>query len=264
MKKIFNTNKIIMALISIYLMVPLVMTFIYSFFTEWMDILPTGFTFKYYGQLFTDGLFWQALLRSIIISFVPVSIVTFALLLVMYVVVVYMPSLDKYIQILCTIPYAIQGIILPISVLSLYNGAPEPFSNRILMLVLTYCIVILPYVYQGIKNSLTTIETKRILEAAQLLGATRLYAFFRIVVPSLVQGLIITAMLSVAIVFGDFVIVNTIGGNYYFTAQMYLFKKMYTSGQFTGAIIVVLFLITLIISAFAFSNNSKKKELGDE
>ena len=250
---------IIIGVICFYLLLPLAMTLIYSVFREWMDVLPKGFTLTYYVQIFSDSIFWQSIIRSVIISFVTVLLTAILLLLAMYVTVVYMPWLDKYLQVLCTIPYAIQGVILPISVLALYAGAPWPFSNRVVILSLTYCIVILPYMYQGIKNSLVSVDAVRLIEAAQMLGASKFHAFFKIVVPCILSGIVISSMLSVAIIFGDFVIVNTIAGNYYYTSQMYMFKKMFISGQLTSAVIMVLFAVTLVISATAFYLKSKNK-----
>ena len=255
--KKYNINGIVLLLIGFYLILPLAVTLIYSLSTEWMEVLPRGLTAKYYAELVSDSLFWQAIVRSVIISFIPVVLTAAALLLVMYAVTVYLPAFDKYLQILCTIPYAIQGVILPVSVLSLYSVSAWPFSNRIIMLIFTYSVIILPYMYQGIKNSLITVEATKLLEAAQMLGADRFYAFFHIIVPCMLSGVVISSMLSVAIIFGDFVIVNTIGGSYYYTAQMYLLKKMFISGQLTSAVIIILFTVTLVISAVMFYFKSK-------
>lgn len=247
----------IMYLISIYLFTPLLMTFIYSISTEWTEIMPTGFTLKNYQVLFTDQEFWISLGRTIIISILPVALTTGMLLMAMYVAVVYVPQFDKLLNVLCTIPYAIQGVILPISVISLYTSAPGLLSNRVLLLICTYCIVILPYMYQGIKNSLATVDTVRIIEAAEMLGASKFYAFFKIIVPHISKSVLLSSLLAVAIIFGDFVIVNTIAGNYFTTAQVYLYRYRSVSGQMTSSIIVVLFLVTLIISMIALK---KEKE----
>ncbi len=256
-----NTNKksykITLWAIAIYLFIPLFATFIYSICTEWMSLFPTGFTFKYYTKLFSDTYFWQALVRSLLISVIPIIITIGILLLVMYVIIVHHPKLDRYLSIVCTIPYAIQGIILPVSIISLYSGAPSFLSNRIVLLVFTYCIIILPYMYQGIRNSLGTIDTKRILDAAQLLGASKFYTFFKIIVPSIGQALLISSLLSMAIIFGDFVIINTIAGNHFTTAQVYLYRNIFSSGQFVSSIVVVLFFVTFLISLLAFKRKSK-------
>lgn len=252
MKKKKSYSGIILVGIVIYLLIPLLFTLLYSVFREWMEVLPRGFTLKAYVELFSDSRFWMSIGRTIIISILPIIICTIAVLLATYVVVVYCPGLDKYMKILCTMPYAIQGVILPISVLTLYANAPEPFSNRVFMLTSTYCIVVLPYIYQGIRNSLNGMNTLRLIEAAQMMGAGKFYAFFFIVVPNIMNGVVVSAMLAMAIVFGDFVVINTLAGNYFPTAQMYLYDVMKQSSQRTSAVIVVLFCVTLLISTFVF------------
>ena len=158
--------KLAIVIIIAYLLLPLVMTLIYSLFQEWVVIMPTGYTLGAYTELFSDPLFWKAVGRTVVISIIPILLCTVFVLLAMYVVVVYHPEWDRLIQILCTIPYAIQGVILPICVLSLYSSAPEPFGNRMFMLVATYMVVILPYVYQGIRNNLHGVGAPRLIEAA--------------------------------------------------------------------------------------------------
>lgn len=255
--------KLAIVIIIAYLLLPLVMTLIYSLFQEWVDIMPTGFTLGAYIELFSDPLFWKAVGRTVVISIIPILLCTVFVLLAMYVVVVYHPEWDRLIQILCTIPYAIQGVILPICVLSLYSSAPEPFGNRMFMLVATYMVVILPYVYQGIRNNLHGVGAPRLIEAAQMLGASKFYAFFRVVIPNIMGGVTVSVMLAMAIVFGDFVIINTLAGGHFMTAQMYLYDVMKKSGQRTCAVIIILFLVTLTISACAFFLQSRGKDRKD-
>jgi len=244
----------------IYLILPLALTFLYSVFQQWNDILPSGFTTQYYQQLLTDSRFLLALGRTVLISILPILLCTVIVLLAMYVVVVYLPALDHIMQVLCMIPYAIQGIILSVSILALYVDAPEPFSNRIFMLTAAYCVMILPYMYQSVKNNLTAINAPRLLETAEILGAGKLRAFFTIIVPNIASGIVISMMLSASMVFGDFVIVNTIGGSYFETAQMYLYKILFTSGQLSSTLIVVLFLTTLLISGGILGIKKKSSE----
>lgn len=257
-KKIRIGAPSIIVLISLYLILPLVLTFFYSIFTEWNNILPKGFTLKYYVQLFSYGVFIQSLGRTLLISILPILITGAIILLAMYVIVVHNPKLEKYIQLLCMIPYALQGIILSTSIISLYVGSCSILSNRILLLTGAYCIITLPYMYQGIRNSLTGVDAISLIEAAQVLGVSKIYAFFRIIVPNILPGITVSAMLSMAMIFGDFAIVNTLAGSHYGTAQVYLQKKLFQSGQLSSATIMVLFLCTLGISLLVFL--IKKKE----
>lgn len=251
---------ILLWVISIYLLFPLFLIFLYSLFTEWIEVVPNGFSLNAYAELFQDSYFWGCMLRTLLISIVPIVICTVVVLLAMYVVVVHLPKLDQVMKTICTIPYAIQGVILPICVLGLYVNAPEPFSNRVFMLTSTYCIVILPYIYQGVRNSLNAVHAPRLIEAAQMLGAGKFYAFWKIILPNITNGVVVSAMLALSIVFGDFVIINTLAGNYFPTAQMYLYAAMKSSGQKSGAVIVILFVVTLLISLVVFGLQKEKNK----
>lgn len=255
-----KSSVIIVLLLCFYLILPLALTFLYSIFQQWTGLLPTGFTLQYFGQMFSDMRFLSALGRTVLISILPILLCTVIVLLAMYVVVVYLPWLDRVMQVLCMIPYAIQGIILAVEILSLYVDAPEPFSNRIFMLTAAYCVMILPYMYQSVKNNLIAINATRLLETAQILGSGKLHAFFTVIVPNILSGIVISMMLSASMVFGDFVVVNTIGGSYFETAQMYLYKMLAVSGQFSSALIVLLFLTTLVISGALVGLKSRKQD----
>ena len=245
---------IILFLIAAFLILPLALTFFYSVFTEWMDILPTGFTLSFYAGIFSDGAFINSLLRSIVISFVPVVICTISILLVLYVITLYIPKLEKYIEILCNIPYA--------GVISLYSGKPGFLSNRVFLLVGAYCIIILPYIFRGLKNTIGALNVRCVIEAAQVLGCSKLHAFFTIVIPQMKRGIISTMMLAFTMLFADFVVVNMIAGSSFRTAGIYLYQTMSKSGQTSSAIIVILFITTLIISTLTLAIQNKQATKG--
>ena len=187
-------SSLVLWIIGIYLLFPLFLTFLYSLFTEWMTILPKGFSLNAYVELFQDVYFWQSILRSLIISIVPIAVCTIVVLLAMYVIIVYLPGLDKIMKIVCTIPYAVQGVILPISVLGLYANAPAPFSNRVFMLACTYCIVVLPYIYQGVRN-----VDETLIKAARVLGAKDRDIFVKVIFPATTPFIITAVRLGVSV-----------------------------------------------------------------
>lgn len=93
-----------------------------------------------------------------------------------------------------------------------------------------------------------------------MLGAGRFYTFWKIILPNIMNGIMVSAMLAMSIVFGDFVIVNTLAGNYFPTGQMYLYAEMRQSGQHASAVIVLLFFVTLMISLAVFGLQKNKKK----
>lgn len=252
-------GRAVIVLICLYLILPLALTFLYSVFRQWNGLLPRGFTLEYYARAFEGGGLLVPLLRTVGVSFLAVGICTLAVLCAVYVTSVAAPRFRRVMQILCTIPYALQGIILAIGALSLYAGAPPPFGNRIFMLAGVYSVCVLPYIYRSVENSLGAVNARGLIESAQILGLTPFRAYFRVVVPGITKGIKVSVLLAVSLLFGDFVMVNIIGGSYFETAQMYLYERTFQSGQLASAIIVVLFAVTLVISGSVFIWEKKPK-----
>ena len=143
-------------------------------------------------------------------------------LLALFAVTIYFPKLEKYVQFLCMIPYTIQGVILSVSILSLYAGTRSFFGLRLVMLIGAYCIIILPYIYQGIRYSMYAVNMSMLIEAAEMLGASKFSAFFRVIVPNIISGITVSSLLAVGIIFGDYVLIRNITGSAFQNVQIYL------------------------------------------
>lgn len=258
MKKKCLLGKLWLFLCATYLIVPLGITLIYSFTSRWIAILPSGFTFSYYLEKLTDIDFFMGILRGIVAAAIPVIITNICILLALFAILVYFPKLEKYMQIICMIPTTINGIILATSVLSTYAGSDTIFSNRIVMLFCTYCIFCFPLTYQGIRNNLYAVNTKRLLEASSMLGASEFYGFVRIIVPTVLPGLVNTALISFAGLFGDFAIIKIIASSQFETAQTFLYKNRSADTQAFSAGVIILLLFTLVINMVVHKTASKR------
>lgn len=247
------------AAILLFLLAPLFMTLIYSLFRDFTGILPRGFTLSFYREvLFGSSSIIPVLLRTLLISLIPVIISMLTLLAAIYVKSLYFPAIDKALNLITKIPYSIQGIILAISLISIYGNSSSFLANRVLLLILAYTVVISPYVYQGILNALSTVEMLPIIEAAEVLGAGKSYAFFKLVLPAARQGLLATSLLSTGILFGDFVIVNILAGSYYETMAIRLRRIMAYSGNQAAVVSVILFTMMSLLSIYVSHLNKKK------
>ena len=180
--------------------------------------------------------------------FVPVVITNVSVLLALYVVIVYLPGLEKVVQLLCLIPTTLNGIILATSVLGTYAGTNTLLANRIVMLSFIYCVFIMPMTYQGLRNSLYAVNTRGLLEAAEMLGARRFHSFLTIVVPAILPGLCNSALMCLSGLFGDFAIIKIIASSQFETAQSYLYRNRAQDTQELSAAVVILLLITLLIN----------------
>ena len=249
---------VILALAVVFLLLPFVATLVYSFTIGWTKLLPASWTFKYWIQAFTQPEICPAIGRGILISLPPILICNAVVILALYTSVVYYPQLEKVIQAVCMIPNSLKGVVIAIPVLSLYAGKGGFFSNRMVMLICIYCISILPFVYQGIRNNLHGINVRQLLEAAEILGAGKLYAFCRIILPSMLSGILVSSLVSLSTVFGDFTILKIIVGNRYETIQMLLYNSRLIVLQYQCVIVIIMFTATWLLSSLVFKLQNRK------
>ena len=226
MKKKSAGSIAVMLLVMIYLLIPLVISIIYSLFKKWTGIIPEGFSMGNYISLFTDRNFIASVGRSVAMCIIPILLTIVIVLLALFVTTIYFPKLEKYVQIICMIPYTIQGVILSVSILSLYVGSDSILSNRLVMLMGAYCIVILPYIYQGIRNGMRAVNMPTLIEAAEMLGASKIHAFFSVVVPNILSAIIVSSLLAVGIIFGDYVLIRNLAGTSAPNMQIFLYQTM--------------------------------------
>lgn len=245
--------------IAAFLLMPLIIMFVYSFSDRWITILPEGFTLEYYVKMLTNEKFLLGILRGMIISIIPVVITNICVLLALYAVLVYLPEMEKVVQIFCLIPTTINGIILATSVLAAYSGTNTIFANRIVMLAMIYCVFVLPMTYQGIRNSLYSVNTKGLLEAAEMLGYRKFHSYVTIVIPAILPGLCNSALMCFAGLFGDFAIIKIIASSQFETAQSYLYRNRSTDTQELSAAVVILLVITLCINYAVHRSQHNKK-----
>ena len=79
-------------------------------------------------------------------------------------------------------------------------------------LVIASCIYSLPFAVQPMQNAFESLSRKT-LETAWTLGASKLDAFFSVAVPLSLRGFVSAAVLSFAHTLGEFGVVLMVGGN---------------------------------------------------
>ena len=95
MKKKSAGSIAVMLLVMIYLLIPLVISIIYSLFKKWTGILPEGFSIGNYTSLFSDPNFLASVGRSVGMCIVPILLTIVIVLLALFVTTIYFPKLEK-------------------------------------------------------------------------------------------------------------------------------------------------------------------------
>jgi len=239
----------------LYLFLPILATMLYAFATNWnKTVLPEGLTFKWIAALFQDSSFIEAFGRSVLLSGGAVLLALLLIVPAIFVVVLYFPKYEKWIQGAVVMVYAFPGVILAVGLIRAYAHIGVPM---ILAVLGAYVISILPYIYQGTRNSLRNVNARQLIDAAELLGASKAQAFSKVLLPAVYPGLFAGALLSFSVLFGEFVLINLVVGSRFETVQIYLMKKLSTSGHIASSVVFV-YLVLMGILTFIISMLTKR------
>jgi len=247
----FYHRSIVISLIAL-LLIPLVATLAYSLSKQWgATILPQGFTFDWYLQLWQDPRFLAAFGRSLLICFSTLALSTLLIVPMVFVVFYYFPKLDPWMNLLLLLPFAVPPVVSSVGLLQLYADGPITLIGSPWIMICTYFTIVFPFMYRSLANSFAAINLRDLMDAAHLLGASTSKAFVMIVIPNLKKGLMASLFLSFSFLLGEFVFANILVGTRFETLQVYLYNMRQTSGHFTSALVISYFLFTLILTWIA-------------
>lgn len=249
-------NRIIFVLMSLYLAVPLISTMVYAFSTKWnKTILPEGLTFKWVGHLFTDTRFIESFGRSVLIAGLPVLVAILTMVPAILIIVIYFPKYEKWIQTMVVMVFAFPPVILAVGLIRAYVNTG---ISMIFFVAGAYVIAIIPFMYQGTRNSIRNINARELMDAAEILGASKLKAFQKIIFPNIYPGVFVASLLSFAVLFGEFVLINLVVGSRFETVQIYLFAMLKQSGHIASAVVFI-YIMLMGLTTLVIASLSKKQ-----
>jgi putative spermidine/putrescine transport system permease protein len=161
---------------------------------------------------------------------------------------VYYPKWEKLLQISIMLPFAFPPVVSAIGLIKIYSSGPLAITGTVWILIGVYFVLIQPFIYQSVRNSLGTINAKDLVEAAEMLGAGKMTAFRKVILPNIIPGTLVASLLSLSMIFGEFVMSKMLVGGDYETIQMYLYNQMRTSGQAASAVVISYFILILLLS----------------
>lgn len=248
-KKTGWTHRFLMLVLMIYLMLPLVATSIYAFAREWQTtLLPERWTTEWFSGMFQDIRFLDALWTSLYLCAISVAISLVIMLPAVFIITVYLPKWETFMKGIVVLPYAVPGVVAAVGLIRAYSSGPIDIAGTAYILIGAYFVVVLPYMYQGIRNSLLTVSAVELLNSAELLGASRMRAFVNVVLPNIWPGVMISTLLSFSVLFGEFVLTNMLVGGHIHTIQVYLYQRVGESGHLASAIAISYFVFILVLS----------------
>lgn len=210
-----NFGKVWMAIVYIFLYLPLLFMIVFSFNSTRQDARFTGFSFRWYDALTRDNRivdgFWLSLQVATITGFLSAILATFAA----FVLVRYRRFLGRTIfSGMVNAPLVMPEVVIGLSLLLLMVGAQNLFDwpqRGMLTIIFGHTLLGMAYGMVVIQSRLLEMD-RSIEEAAMDLGARPLQVFFLVTVPNIFQAILAAFLLAFTLSFDDVVIAEFLSG----------------------------------------------------
>ena len=249
-----RASKIYTALIMIFLFAPIAILLVFSFNEAKSLSVFTGFSLKWYRELFRDSETLRAVLNTLLLA-VSASLISTVMGTAAAVGInklrnkVLRSTLDSVTNIPMINPDIITGISLMLMFVfvgRLFGAATSLSFWTMLISHITFC---LPYVILQVLPKLQQMD-QALPEAAMDLGCTPLRAFFKAELPEIMPGVITGLIMAFTLSLDDFVISYFTSGNGFQTLPIRIYnmtKKTVTPKMYALATIIFFVILTLLL-----------------
>ena len=253
----------VLLLCGVYFAVPILASFLFT-----VDDPVHGFTLHAYTQIFKVGGLWPALQLSLELAVATIAVVYLLLIPAVVAVRLGSPRLRTVVELTCTLPLVVPAIAFTAGITSVLRWGSDTFQvgsagfqffvdlqnpDFPVVLLLVYVVMALPLAYRTLDAGMRALDVRTLLEAAQNNGAGRTRAIVTVILPNLRGALLNTAVLTLALVLGEFTASSILG----FTPfSVWIFNgNAAGEGDVTVAVSIVSLLLTwailLVMSAGA-------------
>lgn len=206
----------VFVVLGVYFIVPLAATFWFTFYTPGTH----QFSLSPYGQIFSAKGFGTSVLLTLKVALLTIVILYVLLVPAMIAVQLRLPKLKPMLESLAMVPLVLSPVALVVGVQTVLSwgtaGSPgTPLfqftvdlqnQNFPLILPIIYVVIALPFAYRSLDAQMRSVDLKTLVEASRGLGASWPVTLWRAVVPNLRTGLLSGAILTLALVFGEYTI----------------------------------------------------------
>ena len=249
-----KSGKIYLAVIFAIMYLPLIIMFVYSFNSSNSTSVFTGFSLKWYKEMLSDSAAMTALRNTLVLAIINTVFST--VLGTAAAVGIYNMRIKWFKSGLMTvtnIPMMNPDIVTGVSLMLLFAfvgraiGAIE--SLNFFTLLIAHVTFSLPYVVLNVLPKLVQTD-KHLAEAAQDLGSTPLQAFFNVVLPSIMPGIVSGALMAFTLSIDDFVISHYTAGSYE-TLPLLIYsmtKKRVTPEMYAVCSVIFISVLVLLLA----------------
>ncbi|MBO7329009.1 MAG: ABC transporter permease [Lentisphaeria bacterium] len=257
----------------IFLYTPLILVGVASFNASKYGGAWTRFSLIWYERLFRDRSIWEALVNTLIIALIATFFSTLLGTLSALALYRSKSKLKGIYQALVYTPLVVPDILLGISMLlffvtflsvcgtlfqAIFGIELKLGMTTIVIAHITFCM---SYVTMVVLGRLQEFD-KSLIEAAQDLGASGLYTFFKVTLPIISPGVIAGALFAFTLSIDDFVITFFVKGAGDTTLPIYIQSAMRRgTPAVINALSVIFLLLTFVLVFITQKLMSNKTEI---
>ena len=258
---------IYLVIILIIMYLPIALVIIYSFNQSKISSQWNGFTLSWYRELFSDRSMFEALLNSVILAlFASLSAAVIGTLGASGMARMRMAAgpanklqigSGKIMEFLSILPIMTPEIIMGMTFLAFFSLLALPFG--MLTLVIAHTAFCVPYVYLLVRARLSGLD-KSYVEAARIMGANDMRAFYDITLPLVLPAVISGMLISFSMSFDDVIVSVFVAGVNTNTLPMKIYSQMKTGvTPKTNAMCTLIFLLTVVMCLIAAALARRQK-----
>ena len=249
-------NNLIIALVLIFLFLPIFVLVLYSFNESDTNIVFKGFTFKWFVELFNNKSLIEAFFNTILIALCSTVISTVIGTISAVGLHRYNFKFKGFINTLLYIPIVIPEIVLGISLLSVYTLTKLELG--LFTIMLSHIVFSIPYVIVSVRSVLNKRINKQ-EEASYDLGVGRFKTFWYITLPNIMPGIVSGATLAFTLSLDDVVISYFTAGPGSNTLPLNIYSMIKTGiTPDVNALSSLVLLVVIICLTFLVIYDSKK------
>jgi putative spermidine/putrescine transport system permease protein len=173
------------------------------------------------------------------------------------------PRMRRVIEFLCLLPLAIPAVVLVVGIAPIYRELRVSVSSSPLLLAFIYLILVLPYAYRSIDGGLRSVDVNTLADAARSLGASWSRVMLQIIFPNIRTAILSAAVLSVALVLGEYTISSLLSYRT-FQVVIYALGKRDASISVAVSFAALLFVFALLLLISHFGSGRARQQADDE
>ncbi|WP_067141102.1 ABC transporter permease [Oceanivirga salmonicida] len=234
-------------LVMIFFYLPIIMLVVLSFNSS-KAYMWQSFSLKWYKELFFDSpKLWIPFARSIVIALTSSVFAVFVATLASIGIKWYNYKLKGYVKLLAYIPLVLPDLIIGVSLLIFFNlNSAIPLG--MLTVFIAHTTFNIPFSIFIIMSRLDEFDFS-IVEASRDLGATEFQALTKVIVPSMMPGIVSAFLMSLTLSLDDYVITSFVTGPNSDTLPIQIYSMLkYGVSPTINALSTILILGTLVLA----------------